>query len=664
MRELPRHRRHLLNGSTVTEFLVVIPAMLLLGLGVIQSLFFYQAKTVANYATFEAARKGAVTHAQPATMLDEFGLRMAAALGGDGSPEKLLEVIKKGREEARDKDITRIDILSPTREAFVDFAVFNADSGKDELPNHHLRYQDRTPGARGKVSIQDANLLTIQTTYGYKLTVPFVNKIVTAALARLDSANAAYYEAGRIPMKSQATVRMHSPVWLNDSMLALNQLPGASGNGGLGISGGGSSSGTNSGVGNNTGGEPGGGQNNLLPDGEEETEHQCTTTWEDARYTVEDRECDRWFCELKEFTDRIAAAANIVWDFLEGLLVGIGQQAKDLWEILSNPSVLLDVAKAFIEQPKEMLKQLISGIGSDIDKVLNCGPGEIGKFVGENLSPNSVLNVVSRLAKVTGNLNLRKFVENKKEDPFFCVTSFPAGTKVWTPDGQRNIEGLKVGDLVYARDEETFEFAPQRITKISSRVAPNYRQINTEFGWISLTAEHPIWVQGEGWVAAADVDWEDPIATIKDDVVSYENELVNEEARVYSFSVENTPNYFVGAMGLWVHNVNVNCTAKGLIGAEFEDYLVRILGGRGSFKSGGREFDGAINNRWYEAISGRYWQDHAQPGKGFEKFKSDIGSRKSIAERNGATFEIHSNSPIPQHVKDWLTEKGIPFTEH
>jgi hypothetical protein len=546
-----RSRRYS-SGATLAEFLVVVPAMLLLGLGVIQSLFFYQAKTVANYATFEAARKGAVTHAQPATMRDEFGLRMAAALGGDGSPEKLLEAIKKGREEARDKGITRIDILSPTREAFSDFAVFNADSGKDELPNHHLRYQDRTPGARGKVSIQDANLLTIQTTYGYKLTVPLVNKIVTAALAQLDSANAAYYEAGRIPMKSQATVRMHSPVWLNDNMLALNQLPGP----GFGPDPG---SGNDKDNGTGIGVNPGDGHNKPVPGGEQEEEHECTTTWEDARYKAEERDCDRWFCELKEFTDKIAAAANIVWDFLEGLLAGIAQQAKDLWEILSSPSILLDVAKAFIENPKETVAQLVSGIGSDIAKVLDCGPGEIGKFVGENLSPNSVLNVVNRLAKVTGNLNLRKYVENKKEDPFFCVTSFPAGTPVWTPDGQRNIEDLQVGDLVYARDEETFDFAPQRITKVSSRVAPNYRRINTEFGWISLTAEHPIWVQGEGWVAAADVDWEDPIATIKDDVVSYENELVNEEARVYSFSVENTPNYFVGAMGLWVHNQNHSC---------------------------------------------------------------------------------------------------------
>lgn len=71
-----------------------------------------------------------------------------------------------------------------------------------------------------------------------------------------------------------------------------------------------------------------------------------------------------------------------------------------------------------------------------------------------------------------------------------------------------------------------------------------------------------------------------------------------------------------------------------------------------------------MGNRWYEAKSGRYWEDHAQVGKGFDKFRSDIGSKRALANENGATFEVHSNTPIPTHVKDWLGNKNIPFTEH
>ena len=107
---------------------------------------------------------------------------------------------------------------------------------------------------------------------------------------------------------------------------------------------------------------------------------------------------------------------------------------------------------------------------------------------------------------------------------------------------------------------------------------------------------------------------------------------------------------------------------KGLTGKDFESYLNKTLRGKGSFSNKGREFDGAygVNNSiWYEAKSGRYWKDHAQPDtKGFDKFKSDVGSHLSIARQNGASFEVHSNTPIPPHVKIWLKSKNIPFKEH
>ena len=45
------------------------------------------------------------------------------------------------------------------------------------------------------------------------------------------------------------------------------------------------------------------------------------------------------------------------------------------------------------------------------------------------------------------------------------------------------------------------------------------------------------------------------------------------------------------------------------------------------------------------------------------KFKSDMGTRLKIATDNEATYELFSNTPIPQSIKDWLTEKGIEFTE-
>ena len=104
-------------------------------------------------------------------------------------------------------------------------------------------------------------------------------------------------------------------------------------------------------------------------------------------------------------------------------------------------------------------------------------------------------------------------------------------------------------------------------------------------------------------------------------------------------------------------------SAKGLIGHDFEDYLSRTIGGEGSFSVGGRDFDGGIGNRWWEAKSGNYWSMLEENPNKLAKFKSDMGDRLRIATENGATYEIFSNTPIPESIKQWLTKKGIAFTE-
>ncbi len=103
--------------------------------------------------------------------------------------------------------------------------------------------------------------------------------------------------------------------------------------------------------------------------------------------------------------------------------------------------------------------------------------------------------------------------------------------------------------------------------------------------------------------------------------------------------------------------------AKGLIGHDYEDFLTENIGGNGSFSMGGRDFDGGLSNRWWEAKSGQYWDMLEDDPKMLEKFKSDMGDRLRIAKENDATYELFSNTPISDKVKEWLSKKGIEFTE-
>ena len=99
----------------------------------------------------------------------------------------------------------------------------------------------------------------------------------------------------------------------------------------------------------------------------------------------------------------------------------------------------------------------------------------------------------------------------------------------------------------------------------------------------------------------------------------------------------------------------------------FAEFLVKKLGGKGSFLAksfnSSREFDGAIGNIWYEAKSGKYWEMLLSSKEQLNRFYQDMGRGLSVAKSNGAIYELHSNTYIPKSIKDWLTKKGIKFTE-
>lgn len=218
------------HGASIVEFMVVTPLLLFVGLGIMQFGLIYHAKSVLNYATFEAARTGAVKNGQIDHMRKELGYRMAPIFGGDGSLKYGVSAITRSAVMAQDITATKIEILNPTPASFELHGksknVIDSHGNKRSvvaIPNSHLRFRKNTIKDDG-LNVQDANLLKIKVTYGYQMRLPFLDMEIPGVrfamrtvMLHADPENWKYYIRGQLPISSTATVRMQSEIW--DSQL-------------------------------------------------------------------------------------------------------------------------------------------------------------------------------------------------------------------------------------------------------------------------------------------------------------------------------------------------------------------------------------------------------------------------------------------------------------
>lgn len=202
----------------MVEFLIIAPVMIMLIFGTIQAAFIYSAKSTLNYATFQAARLGAVNNA------GYEGVRRGLIRGltpmfihHNNAAEKLRANVEAGAEVDNFMRVTRI---SPNLSDFSAFGKWSSTQSDYAIANDNLMYRPAT-------GIQDANLLKIRVQYCVELTVPIVDRLLSAASrfnksgiegsfsrasAKAVSGYSDICQAGRrgIVITSEATLRMQS----------------------------------------------------------------------------------------------------------------------------------------------------------------------------------------------------------------------------------------------------------------------------------------------------------------------------------------------------------------------------------------------------------------------------------------------------------------------
>jgi Flp pilus assembly protein TadG len=188
-------RRARERGQSATEFVIVLPVLLLIILATLQLGLLYRAKSTLNLATFQAARTGALHYGREDDMQAELVNGLAGLYAHGTSWNDLMA----GRQRAGDvvSRYARLTVLNPP-----------AALRSGRISNLRLKYQNATQAG---LSVQDLNLLKIKVVYCHPLQVPFIaTTLKTLLMSQYSGFEQQCLTAGRLPLASSAVVRMQT----------------------------------------------------------------------------------------------------------------------------------------------------------------------------------------------------------------------------------------------------------------------------------------------------------------------------------------------------------------------------------------------------------------------------------------------------------------------
>jgi len=216
------------RGAAAIEFQIISLLVLIpLIMAIIQLGMFMIAKNTANVATLAAARAGAASGGDRSEMRRAFWVGLTplyasaakevthvgtADIGSGNYAQVMGAALAYAKADTINPLFTSITVLNPTAKSFQDWG--QTSGSVTIIPVTNL---DATPGigSNSKQSRADALLLKIQTRYCYELVVPLIGELMMEVLnspfSGASLSDRACYAFNRIPIESQATVRMTVP---------------------------------------------------------------------------------------------------------------------------------------------------------------------------------------------------------------------------------------------------------------------------------------------------------------------------------------------------------------------------------------------------------------------------------------------------------------------
>jgi len=184
-----------------------------------------------------------------------------------------------------------------------------------------------------------------------------------------------------------------------------------------------------------------------------------------------------------------------------------------------------------------------------------------GEYVRQDAIMGGMFAIVGKLA---GDL-WREFRKSTEPVPGLSVPSepvpiegacsFSADTDVSTANGPVDISQLKLGDVVWAYNEDTGEVGSYPITAIFEHLDPVIVELTIDGETITTTPEHPFYTEDRGWIGAGDLVIGEEIRSLDGGYGAVTAvEIVSVQQWMYNLTVDEAHTFFVGDEGWLVHN--------------------------------------------------------------------------------------------------------------
>ena len=143
------------------------------------------------------------------------------------------------------------------------------------------------------------------------------------------------------------------------------------------------------------------------------------------------------------------------------------------------------------------------------------------------------------------------------EKEYHETLCFVAGTKVLTKDGYKNIEDIKVGDMVYSYNLDNNEKELKKVTRTIKSSTEETYIVTINGKKVEMSPRHQVYVIDKGWVRAYDLKVGDKMLSSDKKVIDITNiERKNYEGGIstYNLTVDGNSNYYVSEIQVLVHN--------------------------------------------------------------------------------------------------------------